>query len=184
MSELEADDELPPDAVKPKDAMDEDLRPTYTSQLHSRAAAIAAIRSPPSTNAFSLESILTLPHLTPVHSLALPSHGHSLLTGGADGFVRRYAFYDSLNGIDSPKNLVMKSATVTSGVLLGYWENAEAGEVEEGGLRYGPRSVSNSMTGGKAGGSPVHSLAVQSQELWGLSGAQVHLYLCLGDRGS
>lgn len=193
----EADDELPATRDSPRDVgrMDEDVPSTstvsnYTTQLASRASLTASFRPSEAPRTFSLESVLTLPHATSVYALSLPAFGHHLFTGGSDGFIRRYNLHDSLNGIDSPRNLIMKQAGLSSGVLVGYWENSEAAiDTEEApGPKFGPRSVSNSTTGGKAGGSPVHSLAVQSQELWGLSGTQVrpsanvslHSWLTLG----
>lgn len=105
--------------------------------------------------------------------------------------------------MDNPlyNNLSMKvgghapspSVDVRQPVLVGYWENEEPGEwVQEllssgtaggGGeaerearakkVKWGPKGGPLGAANGGKGQSQVYSLAVQSEELWGLSGTSV-----------
>lgn len=119
---------------------------------------------------------------------SLAAHFSSSSTGGGDGYIRRYAVHATLNatGMDSPlfPNLSMKAPTsdVRQPVLVGYWENEDPGEwMSE--LLGGNASLSKEEQaakvkwGAKVGPvssqSPVYSLAVQSEEMWGLSGTGV-----------
>lgn len=167
--------------------------PTSTSQLSSSSylAAVAARRalflppapSTPTPRTYRIESIAIIPHATHIHALALPPCSSSVYSGGADGFIRRYSLHSMLNrtGVD---NLVMKHGghpppppDVRLPVLMGYWENDDpgawvddltlGGEGAEDKMRWGPKAPT-------AGGyGAVYSLAVQDEELWGLSGTGV-----------
>lgn len=149
-----------------------------------------------------------LPHVsrtsTPVRLVPLSfvrKSSHSLdSSGGADGYIRRYALHATLNGtgVDNPafNNFSMKvgghtpspTSDIRQPVLVGYWENEEPGEwmgdLLAGGqgasadgeaqskVKWGPK------TGAVASQSSVYSLAVQSEELWGLSGTSVSFDDC------
>lgn len=190
----------------------------YTAAVSSRRALLRAADS--AVAGYNIESIFTIPHATHVHALAAPpcfshiytgmfGHQRSLLlmwprliqvvhTGGADGFIRRYALHATLNGtgVDNPlfANLTMKlggvpalaaGADQRAPVLTGYWENEEPGEWANDLLGAGTSSTSSLEErktkirwGAKVAAvgshqSPVYSLAIQQEELWGLSGTSV-----------
>lgn len=109
--------------------------------------------------------------------------------------MRRYALHVTLNGtgVDNPlvPNLTSKpggherppGTDTRSAVLSGYWENEEPGEwmddlLSPGGnpqqdklakIKWGPKAAALGPQ------SAVHSLAVQREELWGLSGTSVRV---------
>lgn len=188
----------------------------YPSLVEQRRALFRSAVPAQPAKGYSIESIFIISHSTHVNALAAPpclSHlytgssrlspscppavAHILLrtTGGADGYIRRYALHATLNGtgVDNPafNNFSMKvgghtpspTSDLRQPVLVGYWENEEPGDwmgdllggaqaTEVNGeapskVKWGPK------TGVLASQSPVYSLAVQSEELWGLSGTSV-----------
>lgn len=170
---------------------------SYLSSLSSRHALYAPPSSFPAS--YSLQTIATIPHATSIHSLAVPPCCSHIYTGGADGFIRRYALHPMLNNNASEgvgfNNLTMKSSSnaasrgegekgegkevqVGPPVLVGYWENDEMGPwVDElGKVEGGGKWGAKSPTMAAVGQSPVYSLAVQRDELWGLSGTAVSEY--------
>ncbi|KAK4335245.1 Transcription factor SPT8 [Rhodotorula toruloides] len=159
------------------------------------------------SSTYSIDPVFTIPHSgTHIHAFAAPSCSSHLYTGGSDGFVRRYALHATLNGtgVDNPlvPNLTSKpggherppGTDMRSAVLSGYWENEEPGDWMEDLLspdgepqhdklakvKWGPKS---SALGPQ---SAVHSLAVQREELWGLSGTSrgsINLWTVRHDEG-
>lgn len=220
-SDLDSDDDNDTEAVTQNFAQQQPLPDTDepsravspstvdpTASLSTYVASVSQRRSlfhpPPllastsASGAYSLESIFTIPHSTHIHAFAAPPCSSHLYTGGADGFIRRYSLFHTLNGtgVDNPlfNNLTIKpgghapaaTADVRQAVLVGYWENEEPGawtdellggkSVASGGelastIKWGPKG------GAIAGQSVVYSLAVQSEELWGLSGTGVSFVL-------
>lgn len=165
----------------------------YLLALAARHARFA----PPSRLplSYSIEHLVTFPLACHVHAIALSPCCSNLYTGGSDGFVRRYALFPTLNGnaVPGPNNYMMKQgghAPVNVDkycrhpVLVGYWENEEPGSwvndlhsafgpnglpmpSAEMNIRWGPKAIP------RAGQSPVYSLALQKDEIWGLSGTGV-----------
>ena len=138
---------------------------------------------------YAIESVYSISTSTQVHALALPPCASHLYVGGADGLVRRYAIHPMLNCLRSD-NLPSNNLTMKPGgsvppapdtkfpVLVAYWENEEPGTwqntIREN-VAFGTKNV-----GLADRVSVVHSLAVQSEELWGLSGTAVRSSLCGG----
>jgi transcriptional activator SPT8 len=96
--------------------------------------------------------------------MALSADGTTLLSGGSDGHVRKYDVYASMNGkamLTQNVRHPFVDGVVRAGVLSAWWANEEIpllkGE-EEG-------EDENFV-------SPVHSLAIQQESLWGLSGTE------------
>lgn len=160
---------------------------SYALAVARRQALFAPASSPVPVQRYAIHALCTIPHATPVHALALPPCASHIFTGGSDGFVRRYALHATLNGtgLDSAAvpNLTMKGGShlvpgeLKSPVLVGYWENEETGAWMDqlgagagAAIKWGPKT-----TGVADGLSVVHSLAVQREELWGLSGTAVSL---------
>lgn len=187
---------------RPATTLPVDELTTYLSAVSSRRAHFLSPPSTPVPSSYSIESIATISHSTHVHSMAVPPCSSHIFTGGQDGFIRRYALHPMLNGtgIDNPlfTNFTMKPpgtwntppAEARLPVLVGYWENEEPGswmdelkskQEDQGGesagggtdedpserLRWGPKTSNLSSQ------SPVYSLAVQREEVFGLSGTAV-----------
>lgn len=180
---------------------------TYLSVVSQRRALFLPPPSTPAPSSYSLESISTIAQGTPIHAFALPPCSSHIYTGGQDGFIRRYALHAMLNGtgVDNPAfpNLTMKPGGSGSAsemrlpVLVNYWENEEPGpwmddllkpgdgeavvaeaESRREKLKWGPKSAAF------GGQSPVYSIAVQREELWGLSGTSVSRLGGRQDNGS
>lgn len=133
--------------------------------------------------------------LSPFPSFANSSPFALATPGGADGYIRRYALHATLNGtgVDNPafNNYSMKIGGHTPSptfdgrqpVLVGYWENEEPGDWMGDLLGGGQGATMNGEAQSKvkwgAKTSPVstqssvYSIAVQSEEMWGLSGTSV-----------
>jgi len=170
----------------------------YLEASNSRQAQYDPTRPPPAPSTsrrLSFNSIYSIPHSTQINSFSTTPCCTNLYTGGSDGFIRRYSLYSTLNGNSSSsssnvQNLTMKQQQQQQQptkdtpvenrvpVLTGYWENeespdlpsAEGGEGEgEGGIKWGTKLTATSNQ------SNVYSLAIHSQELWGLSGTSVSL---------
>lgn len=174
---------------------DRSLGSSSSSYLAAVAARNGALPKPIlPAETYSIEPQLTIPHSTQVNALAAPACFSHIYSAGADGFVRRHAMgmlnSDRPGWANTPRtNLYAKPFGGVDGrqaVLTGYWENEEAGAwVAELAANAGPqgteaRAAADHRTrwGPKTTGlgqtpSPVHSLAVHSQELWGLSGTAV-----------
>ncbi|ORX97130.1 WD40 repeat-like protein [Basidiobolus meristosporus CBS 931.73] len=84
-----------------------------------------------------------------------------VFTGSEDGYVRKYDFFASMNGktplAQSQRHNHVDSVT-KSGILLSYWENEE--------------QTPTVKTSPEVKVSPVYSLAVQSEAIWGLTGLE------------
>ncbi|KAK4054579.1 Transcription factor spt8 [Microbotryomycetes sp. JL201] len=178
----------------------------YAEAVARRRALFQRVRHGTDVS-YAIEAVFTIPHSTQVHAMAAAPCSSHIYTGGSDGFIRRYATYPTLNGsgFDKPLflNLSMKTGAQASAtgsyqdtrqpVLVGYWENEEAGpwctdllppavapadanpeaDGEPSDSSFAARAAKvkwGPKTGSLGSQSIVHSLAIQQEELWGLSG--------------
>lgn len=171
---------------------------TYLERVAARQARFRPSRAALSPEArYSIEPVFSIPQAgTHIHAFAAPPCSSHLYTGGSDGFVRRYALHATLNGTQQVPNLTSKpggherppGTDLRQPVLSGYWENEEpmgdwvddlaAGPPaqddppeRQARVRWGPKTAALGPQ------SAVYSLAVQKEELWGLSGTAVRLSL-------
>lgn len=162
----------------------------YLSAISRRQSLFSPSPTSSLAKSYSIESIFNIPQSTHTHAIALPPCSSHLYAGGADGIIRRYALHPSLNNTASdlavPNNLTIKPGTILATnesklpVLIGCYENEEPGAWCDGDLVGGSVSESEAfrkVTWGPKNyalrESPVYSLAVHSEELWGLSGTGV-----------
>lgn len=106
-------------------------------------------------------------HASPVYCVDFSWGLKWMFTGGADGFIRKYNFFESVNN-KLPLTVAQRHPFVDSitksGVCVSYWENEQptyeknAHKVKDG--YYEPKI------------SPVYSIAVQSEALWLLAGLE------------
>ncbi|GAA6024905.1 hypothetical protein JCM11491_005517 [Sporobolomyces phaffii] len=142
----------------------------------------------------SINAVYSIPHACQVHSFATTNSPAHLYTGGQDGFVRRYNLAATLTpSADPPPNLTMKQQqhlgppplvpAAGTPVLAGYWENEDpppANSSEPDPPKWGTKATANAPQ------SAVYSLAVNSTELWGLSGTSkgsINLFTIRHDQG-
>lgn len=133
---------------------------------------------------YTFNSIYSIPQNTvQTNAIALPPCSSHLYTGGTDGYIRRYAWYASLRNYPSERHPILR----------GYWENLSITAIQARGLlwninmqtdpsriRFGPAGISGGTT------IPVHSLAVQRDEMYCLAGSAegvINLYSVRLDEG-
>ncbi|KAK9368874.1 WD40-repeat-containing domain protein [Lipomyces kononenkoae] len=114
---------------------------------------------------YDIAPYVAAPMSTSINCIDLPQSMRWLFTGGQDGFIRKFDFYQSVNG-KLPLTVAQKhpfADTITkAGVLVSYWENEVPFEPD----LTGPPEEHDMKI------SPVYALAVQSQCLWLVSGLE------------
>lgn len=158
---------------------------TYQARVQARQDQLrATMPSYGSAQRYSFNSVYSIPQNTvQTHTIALPPCSSHLFTGGSDGYIRRYAWYASLRNTPSERHPVLR----------GYWENLSITAIQARGLlwnmsmqedpsriRFGPAGISGGTT------VPVHSLAVQRDEMYCLAGSAegvINLYSVRLDEG-
>lgn len=159
---------------------------TYTRAIQHRLSLITPSSRISQAQSYSIEQCCTIAQTSNhINALALPPCSSHLYTGGSDGLIRRYNLSATLNGTlhpdyDNIETLTVKPVGVVDRtesklpILVDYWENEEEGEwcdKLKTEVKWGRRN--EMYPGGKL--SCVYSLAVQSQELWGVSGTAVRV---------
>lgn len=125
-----------------------------------RAAQIA--------DSYSIYPTAAIPIQTHVNALAVSRGLKYLFLGGSDGYIRKYDLLNSLEGKLSLTILQKHSLTESiqnAGILQSYWENEIPQKKSE-------MKLSAHKTDYEPKVSPVHSLEVQSECLFILSGLQ------------
>ena len=164
---------------------------TGTSSTVSQGAADDARRSPSTpipaarllrprpesvtARLYDIVPTMAAPQATSVNALSATPDMRYWITGGSDGYVRKYDGVATINGrqlLTVAQRHPFVDSVVKAGVLMSYWENEEP-----------PTAAAASGSGGGGGGSsrgvleehvlsPVYSLAIHSQALWLLSGLE------------
>ncbi|AEO54535.1 SPT8-like protein [Thermothelomyces thermophilus ATCC 42464] len=110
---------------------------------------------------YDIVPTMAAPQATSINALAITPDLRYWLTGGSDGYIRKY---DGVNTINGKQQLTVAQrhpfvdSVVKAGVLMSYWENEEPAPPN---ARPEDRVL-----------SPVYSLAVHSRALWLLSGLE------------
>ncbi|KDQ11704.1 hypothetical protein BOTBODRAFT_135510 [Botryobasidium botryosum FD-172 SS1] len=118
---------------------------------------------------YTIDPICAIPHPAATHSLAASLCMTHLLTGSDDGFIRDYDFFAGCNGkslLTAPQrhHCGLGDGVMKGGVLNCWWENVDV--IPEG-TEPEIRPV-----------SPVYSMVLQADALWGISGTKTgHLNL-------
>nr|CDI54849.1 related to Transcription factor SPT8 [Melanopsichium pennsylvanicum 4] len=145
---------------------------------------------------YQIEPLAAAPHSSQIHAMALSLDGQTLLTGGSDGFVRKYNIHATMNGktmlTQNVRHGFVEGIT-RGGNLTAFWPHEE----------HLPTSSSISSSSSSSSNSNafsqshlpdkdrlvgvIHSLAIQQDALWGLSGSEsgnIHLCTIRHDPGS
>jgi transcriptional activator SPT8 len=140
-----------------------------------------------------LDPFIVIPQPGHVHSLAATPCMSYLLTGAEDGYVRAYDFWASANGKNMLSTQQRAMATLgegvnKGGVIRGYYKNEVEVEEVVGEEEEQPKNTGPALPWMQAAAEasrakkevvkirkiqPVHSLAVQGDGLWALSGTEV-----------
>ncbi|KAI0858062.1 WD40 repeat-like protein [Xylaria cubensis] len=110
---------------------------------------------------YDIVPTMAAPMATSINAIAITPDLRYWMTGGSDGYIRKYDGPATINGktlLTVAQRHPFVDSVTKAGVLLSYWENAEpqAAAVRQEDLVL----------------SPVYSLAVHSQALWLLSGLE------------
>ncbi|KAI1114149.1 WD40-repeat-containing domain protein [Nemania sp. NC0429] len=110
---------------------------------------------------YDIVPTMAAPMATSVNAMAITPDLRYWMTGGSDGYIRKYDGPATINGktlLTVAQRHPFVDSVTKAGVLLSYWENAE------------PQSSAARQEDLVL--SPVYSLAIQSQALWLLSGLE------------
>lgn len=103
------------------------------------------------------------PQSTNINALAITPDLRYWMTGGSDGYVRKYDGAATINGkqlLTVAQRHPFVDSVVKAAVLMSYWENEE------------PTPPASARGAEEHVQSPVYSLAVHSQALWLLAGTE------------
>ncbi|PWZ01169.1 WD40 repeat-like protein [Testicularia cyperi] len=160
---------------------------TYLRKVEERRKLF----QPPSTCVdtslgYQIEPMAAAPHSCHIHAMSLSLDGQTLVTGGSDGFVRKYDLHATMNGktmlTQNVRHGFVEGIT-RGGVLTAFWPNEEHPLASSSSHHHisGSSSEKERMVG------VVHSLAMQQDALWGASGSEsgnIHLYGLRHEPGS
>lgn len=133
---------------------------------------------------YDIVPTMAAPQATSINAFAATPDMRFWMTGGTDGYVRKYDGVGTINGkqlLTVAQRHPFVDSVVKAGILMSYWENEEqpgAAGGGSGGAGAGAGAASGAGAGAGAGSaadhilSPVYSLAVHSQGLWVLSGTE------------
>lgn len=105
---------------------------------------------------------MAAPQATSINAMAITPDLRYWMTGGSDGYIRKYSGIETINGkqlLTVAQRHPFVDSVVKAGALVSYWENEEAPSAS------GAPAEDHTL-------SPVYSLAVHSQALWLLSGTE------------
>ncbi|KAK1534020.1 transcription factor SPT8 [Colletotrichum paranaense] len=111
---------------------------------------------------YDIVPTMAAPQATSVNAVAITPDLRFWMTGGSDGYIRKYDGPGTINGkqlLTVAQRHPFVDSVVKAGILMSYWENEEPGPPN-------PRGNEEHIL------SPVYSLAVHSQALWLLSGLE------------
>lgn len=110
---------------------------------------------------YDIVPTMAAPQATSINTMAITPDMRYWLTGGSDGYIRKYDGPGTINGklalTVAQKHPFVDSVT-KAGILMSYWENEEPAPPGRGEQEHGL--------------SPVYALAIQSDALWLLSGLE------------
>lgn len=160
------DAESTPNPNQKSDAMDVDSVP-FRQALVQKAK-----------HSFDLDIVpsVAIPYSGQCHAMAFTDGPKWIITGGEDGFIRKYDFMASVQG-KSPLTMAQRHNLVDSvtnaGVICSYWENEQPMTQKEV-MEYNPKIKQSDFSSGIVSYepkiNPVYSLDVERNGYWCLSG--------------
>lgn len=110
---------------------------------------------------YDIVPTMAAPQATSINAMAITPDLRYWITGGSDGYIRKYDGMGTINGkqqLTVAQRHPFVDSVVKAGMLMSYWENEEPAPPN---ARAEERVL-----------SPVYSLAIQSEALWLLSGLE------------
>lgn len=129
-------------------------------------------------HSFNLDIVpsVAIPYSSQCHAIAFTDGPKWIITGGEDGFIRKYDFIASIQG-KSPLTMAQRHTLVDSinkaGVINSYWENEQPLTRNEL-MKLNPKIKKSDFTSGSISYepkvNPVYALDVERNGYWCLSG--------------
>ncbi|ODV78648.1 WD40 repeat-like protein [Suhomyces tanzawaensis NRRL Y-17324] len=156
-----------------QDTQEDEKSPENGPKLSFREQAMTKAKI---ATEFDIVPSVAIPYSSQCHALAFTEGPKWILTGGEDGFIRKYDFIASIQG-KSPLTMAQKHNMVDTitkaGVIASYWENEQPVTKQEL-MRQNPKIKPGDFTGGSATYepkvNPVYSLDAERNGYWCLSG--------------
>ncbi|CAK7273500.1 Transcription factor spt8 [Sporothrix epigloea] len=129
--------------------------PTSRLQLRAYSEALHA-------KTYDILPTMAAPQATSINALAITPDLRYWMTGGSDGYIRKYDGPGTINGrqlLTVAQRHPFVDSVVKAGILMSYWENEEPPSAAT-------RGVEEHIL------SPVYSLAIHSRALWLLAGTE------------
>lgn len=129
--------------------------PTSQFKLRPRPEALSA-------KVYDIIPTMAAPQATSINALAVTPDLRYWMTGGSDGYIRKYDGPGTINGkqlLTVAQRHPFVDSVVKAGILMSYWENEEPPSSSA-------RGTEEHLL------SPVYSLAVHSRALWLLAGTE------------
>lgn len=118
-----------------------------------------------SARLYDIVPTMAAPQATSINALAITPDLRYWMTGGSDGYVRKYDGPGTINGkqlLTVAQRHPFVDSVTKAGILMSYWENFEPPADKS---RTGVADEDKVL-------SPVYSLAVHSEALWSLAGLE------------
>lgn len=141
---------------KATSAMQSPTTPRFRPQVRPEAL---------SARLYDIVPTMAAPQATSINALAITPDLRYWMTGGSDGYVRKYDGPGTINGkqlLTVAQRHPFVDSVTKAGILMSYWENFEP-PADKG--RTGVSDEDKVL-------SPVYSLAVHSEALWSLAGLE------------
>lgn len=155
-----------------------------------RQNAVDAVRK---AKFFDIVPSVAIPYAQQCHAFAVSDGPKWLLTGGEDGFIRKYDFAASVEG-KSPLTVAQKHNLMDSitkaGVICSYWENEQPmtkKQILESNPKLKPNDFQNPASTYEPKACPVYALDVEKNGYWCLSGlltGGISLYTMIYNEGT
>lgn len=159
--------------AKDKEQLIDDMKESQEN-LTFRERIIAKARK---ATEFDIIPQVAIPYTSQCHSLAFTEGPKWILTGGEDGFIRKYDFIASIQG-KSPltmaqKHNLLSDSLTNAGVICSYWEN-EQPLTRKQLMKQNPKLKDSDFSTGSVSYepkvNPVYALDAERNGYWCLSG--------------
>lgn len=149
----------------------------HTTRVHGPSPALQSPLTPKfrprvrpealTARLYDIVPTMAAPQSTSINAVAITPDLRYWMTGGSDGYVRKYDGPGTINGkqlLTVAQRHPFVDTVVKAGILMSYWENFEPSPPDRG--RGGGANDEDKVL------SPVYSLAVHKDALWSLAGLE------------
>lgn len=166
---------------------------TESAPLDTKAIRQGAVDQIKKARFLDIVPLVAIPYAQQCHSMAVSEGPKWLLTGGEDGFIRKYDFTASVEG-KSPLTVAQKHNLMDSitkaGVICSYWENEQPmtkRQILDANPKLKPNDFQSAAATYEPKVCPVYALDVERNGYWCLSGlltGGISLYTMIYNEGA